>query len=126
MIEMLRRVPCFTDVELHSTKMLDFFPFTNRVLVSLGGDLLISITTQLPLGTPNSTVSRIQLLQDCMTQETAKVVVVRVRNLMRQRALLFELLEVVEALRAFITHRVGGGEELCIKLEQVESDLAAA
>ena len=71
---MLRRVPCFTDVESHSTKMLDFFPFTNQVLVSLGDDLLISITTQLPLGTPDSVVSRIQLLQDCMTQETAKVV----------------------------------------------------
>ena len=45
---------------------------------------------------------------------------------MRQRALLFERLEVAEALRAFITHRVGSGEELYIKLEQVEGDLAAA
>ena len=52
--------------------------------------------------------------------------VVGVRNLMRQRTLLFERLEVAEALRAFITHRVGSGEELYIKLEQVEGDLAAA
>lgn len=29
-------------------------------------------------------------------------------------------------MRAFITHRVGGSEELCAKLEQVESDPAAA
>lgn len=44
--------------------------------------------------------------------------------MMRQRALLFECLEVVETMRAFITHRMSGSEELRAKLEQVESDLA--
>lgn len=44
---------------------------------------------------------------------------------MRQHALLFECLEVVETMRVFITHRVSGSEELRAKLERVESDLAA-
>lgn len=44
--------------------------------------------------------------------------------MMRQHALLFEWLEVAEAMRAFITHRLSGSEEVCDKLEQVESDLA--
>lgn len=38
MMEMLRRVPCFTDVEPHSTKMSDFFPLTKRISMNLGGD----------------------------------------------------------------------------------------
>lgn len=45
---------------------------------------------------------------------------------MRQRALLFEPLEVAETMRAFVTQRVSGTKELCAKLEWVESDLAAA
>ena len=43
-----------------------------------------------------------------------------------QRALLFERLEVVEAMRNFISHHMSGSEELCVKLERVESDLVAA
>ena len=43
-----------------------------------------------------------------------------------QRALLFERLEVAEAMRNFISHHMSGSEELCAKLERVESDLAAA
>lgn len=57
MMEILRRMPCFTDAESPSTKLLDFFPFTKQVLVSLGGDPPISVTTWLPLGTIESTVS---------------------------------------------------------------------
>lgn len=38
MMQMLRRVPCFTNTELLSTKMSDFFPFTKWVSVSLVGD----------------------------------------------------------------------------------------
>ncbi|KAJ9674708.1 hypothetical protein PVL29_023939 [Vitis rotundifolia] len=34
-------------------------------------------------------------------------------------------LEVIEAMRAFITQRIGGSEELRAKLEWVESNLAA-
>lgn len=45
---------------------------------------------------------------------------------MRQRALLFEPLEVAEAMRVFISHRLGGNKELCAKLERVETDLVAA
>ena len=46
--------------------------------------------------------------------------------MVRQRALLFEWLEVAEAMRTFISHRMSDSEELHAKLEQVESDLAAA
>lgn len=45
---------------------------------------------------------------------------------MRQRALLFERLEVVEAMWTFISHRMSSGKKLHAKLERVESDLAAA
>ena len=40
--------------------------------------------------------------------------------------MLFERLEVVEAMRAFVSHRLGGGEELRARLERVETDLATA
>lgn len=49
-----------------------------------------------------------------------------IHNMMRQRAMLFEQLEVAEAMRAFISHRLDSTEELRVKLEQVEADLAAA
>lgn len=49
-----------------------------------------------------------------------------IRNMMRQRAMLFEQLEVAKAMRAFISHRLDGSEELRVKLERVEADLAAA
>lgn len=38
--------------------------------------------------------------------------------MMRQRSLLFERLEVAEAMRTFISHRMSGSEELRAKLEQ--------
>lgn len=38
MIEMLRRVLCFTDAEPPSIKMSDFFPLTKRISVNLGSD----------------------------------------------------------------------------------------
>lgn len=41
-----------------------------------------------------------------------------------QHALFFERLEVAEAMRTFISHRMSRSEELCAKLERVESDLA--
>ena len=52
--------------------------------------------------------------------------VAEVYNMVRQRAILFERLEVAEAMRTFISHRMSSSEELCAKLERVESDLAAA
>lgn len=45
--------------------------------------------------------------------------------MVRQCALLFERLEVTEAMRTFIFHRMSDSEELRAKLERVESDLAA-
>lgn len=74
MMEMLRRVPCFTNTELLSTKMSAFFPFTKWVSVSLVGDSPTSVTARFSLGTPKFVVSHIQLLQDCTAQETTKVV----------------------------------------------------
>lgn len=59
MVEMLRQVPCFTDVELPSTKMLDFFPLTKQILVNLVGDPPVSVIAQLLLGILESAVSRI-------------------------------------------------------------------
>ena len=41
-----------------------------------------------------------------------------------QHALLFEWLEIVKAMGTFISHRMSSSEELCAKLERVESDLA--
>ena len=38
----------------------------------------------------------------------------------------FEWLKVAEAMRAFISHRLGGGEDLCTRLERVENDLTVA
>lgn len=53
-------------------------------------------------------------------------VVVGVRNIVRQRALLFERLEIVEAIWTFISHHMSSAEKLRAKLERAESDFAAA
>lgn len=47
-----------------------------------------------------------------------------IRGMVRQRELLSELLKVSDSMRAFISHRLDGGEELCLRLEQSETDLA--
>ncbi|RVW68390.1 hypothetical protein CK203_061697 [Vitis vinifera] len=122
---MLRRVPCFTNAELPSTKMSDFFPLTKRILVNMGNDLPVFVLAQTPIwhlspSFPYSATVGLHGSEDC------EVVVARVRNMVCQRALLFERLEVVEAMRNFISHHMSGSEELCAKLERVESDLAAA
>lgn len=75
MMEMLRRVPCFTDVEPFLTKMLDFFSLTKRISVNMGGDPPVFVTAQFPFNMLESVVFRIQQLQDCMVQETAEVVI---------------------------------------------------
>lgn len=56
MMEMLKCVPCFTDVEAPSTKMSDFFLLTKRISVNMGGDPPSFVLTQLPFGTPESAV----------------------------------------------------------------------
>ena len=45
---------------------------------------------------------------------------------MRTREQLFKRLEVAEAMRAFISHHLGGIEELRSQLEKAEAELAAA
>lgn len=72
---MLRQVPCFTDVEPPSIKMSDFFSLTKLILVNMGDDPPVFVSAQLPFGMLESIVSRIQQLQDCTIQETAKVVI---------------------------------------------------
>lgn len=74
-MEMLRRVPCFTNAEPPLTKMLDLFSLTMRISVNMGGDPPVFVTTWFSFGTPESVVSHIQQLQDCMVQETAEVVI---------------------------------------------------
>lgn len=49
-----------------------------------------------------------------------------VRNILRQHALLFERLKVAEAMRSFISHCLGGSEDLRSRLEQSEAGLAIA
>ena len=66
MMEILKRVPCFSDAEPPSTKMLDFFPLTKRISVNLGGEPPVFVSARLPCGTPESGVSCIQLLQNCI------------------------------------------------------------
>ncbi|RVW84079.1 hypothetical protein CK203_040544 [Vitis vinifera] len=101
MMEMLRQVPCFIDTEPPSTKMSDFFSLTKWISVNLGGEPPVFISAWLLFGTPESAVS----------------VVIGVRNIVRQRALLFERLEVVEAMWTFISHRMSSGEKLHAILE---------
>lgn len=80
-MEMLKRVSCFTDAESPSTKMSNLFPFTKRISVNLGGDPPTFVSAQLPFGTPEFVVSRIQQLQDCTVSEIAKVVIFPILSL---------------------------------------------
>lgn len=52
--------------------------------------------------------------------------VVDVHNMMQQRALLFEQLKVAEAMQFFISHCLGGSEDLCSRLERSNVDLVIA
>lgn len=45
--------------------------------------------------------------------------------MVRQRALLFERLEVTEAMRAFISYSMSDSEKLRTRLERVENDFIA-
>ncbi|KAJ9684965.1 hypothetical protein PVL29_017119 [Vitis rotundifolia] len=126
---MLKQIPCFTDVEPPSTRMSDFFPLTKWISVNLGSNPPIFISAQLSFGTPKSTISRIQPIQDNTTQETAEVVVVGVRNLMRQRALLFEQLEALrqakgkkEMARAEANRLKEGGKTVEAKCKEVKQE----
>ena len=74
MMEILKRVPCFSNAEPPSTKMSDLFPLTKRISVNLGGEPPVFVSARLPFSTPESGVSCIQLLQNCIVQEIAEVV----------------------------------------------------
>ena len=75
MMEMLKGVLCFTDVEAPSTRMSDFFPLTKQIFVNMGGDPPAFVKARLPFGTPESVVSCIQHLQEWTIPETAEVVI---------------------------------------------------
>lgn len=53
-------------------------------------------------------------------------VVAGVRNLMRQNAQLFKLLEAAKTMRAYIAHNMDGNEELRVGLEAADGELAVA
>lgn len=57
MMEMLKRVSCFTNAEAPSTKMSNFFPLTKRISVNMGSDPPTFVSAWLPFGTPESIVS---------------------------------------------------------------------
>lgn len=61
-MEMLRRVPCFIDIEPSSTKMSDFFHLTKRISVNLGGEPPVFVSAWLLFDTPEFAISRIQQL----------------------------------------------------------------
>ncbi|RVW35598.1 hypothetical protein CK203_112560 [Vitis vinifera] len=121
-----KRVSCFTDVEAHSTRMSDFFSLTKRVSVNMGGDPPAFVKARLPFSTPESAVSYIQHLQEWTIPDTAEVVVAGIHYMMHICEQLFKRLEVVEAMRAFISHHLGGVEEMRSRLEKVEAELATA
>lgn len=52
--------------------------------------------------------------------------VVDVNNMMRQHALLFKPLEVVETMRAYIVHNMDDSEEVHSKLKSVKGELVVA
>ena len=74
-MEMLKGVPCFTDTEVPSTRMSDFFPLTKCVSMNMGGDPPAFVKVQLPFGTLESVVSCIQHLQKWTIPETVEVVI---------------------------------------------------
>lgn len=74
MMEMLKQIPCFNDAEPSSTKMSDLFPLTKRILVNLGEEPPVFVSTRLLFSTFEFVVSRIQLLQDYTVQKIAEVV----------------------------------------------------
>lgn len=75
MMEMLKCVSCFTDVEAPSTKMSDFFPLTKRISVNMGSDPPSFVLARLPFDTPESVVFCIQHMQEWTVPETAEVVI---------------------------------------------------
>lgn len=51
---------------------------------------------------------------------------VGIRNIVRQRVLLFERLKVAKAMQSFVSRRLSGSEDLLSSLERSEVGLAAA
>lgn len=62
MVELLKQVPCFTEVEPLMTKMSDFFSLTKQITVEIDGNPPISTVVQLSFGTLKSIVSCIQTM----------------------------------------------------------------
>ncbi|KAL6334873.1 hypothetical protein AAG906_023678 [Vitis piasezkii] len=74
----------------------------------------------------DTAIGHILHIQDCMTFETTEVVIVGVRNLMRQHTHLFHRLEAVETMRAYVTHNMDENEDLLASLETTKSKAVAA
>lgn len=74
MVELLKQVPYFTEVEPPVTSMEDFFLATKRITMDLDEDPLISFVARLPFNTLESVVSNIRTMQDYTIVETTKVV----------------------------------------------------
>lgn len=140
---LLKKVPCFTIPEPPAPSIDAIFSLTCHHFVDLLGDSRISGMVHLPHGTPESVLQCTYLTQKYTIKETVEVVrfaqcsaltsssmlfqgVVDIRNLMRQRNLLFKLLETVETMLEFLTQRIDNDEELCAQFIRVESELTAA
>ena len=74
MVEMLKQIPCFIEVDPPSTKLSDFFQLSKWISVNLEGDPPVSVSAWLPFSTPKSIVSCIQLMQGYTAQQTTEVV----------------------------------------------------
>ncbi|RVW59434.1 hypothetical protein CK203_110186 [Vitis vinifera] len=128
---MLKGVLCFTDAEAPSMRMFDFFPFTKRVFVNMGGDPPTFVKARLPFGTSqvcrvlHSASTGMDDPQDCRSGNPF-FVVADIRYMMHTREQLSKRLEVAEAMRAFISHHLGDIEETRSQLESVEANLATA
>ncbi|RVW88004.1 hypothetical protein CK203_033943 [Vitis vinifera] len=74
----------------------------------------------------DTAIGHILHIQDCMTFETTEVVIVGVRNLMRQHTHLFHLLEAAKTMRAYVTHNMDENEDLLASLETTKSKAVVA
>ena len=133
-----------------SIDMGDFFLLTRQYFVDMPDNPLITAAPRLPHDTLESVFLCIQLMQQYTTVETTEVVrlapsqfkfpqcltsnicfnvvqvVIAIRNLMRQWALLFKWLEVEETMRGFFTQQLDSNEELHTQLKRAENDPVAA
>lgn len=49
-----------------------------------------------------------------------------IHGMVQRRELFSDLLRIADHMKAFVSHRMGGEEELCLRLQRSETDLAVA